>query len=67
MHSGTDENWMSEQKVSRHRNGTLWRLGYPGTPVKFTQSQKRYVLKSEQETIRARISQKSLDHFAIDR
>lgn len=63
LYSGVDANWMDEAKSTRHRDGTLWRLGRAGRPVKFTQPQQRAVIASEVERIRARISGASLRVF----
>lgn len=64
LYAGTDPNWMDPEKVTYHRNGTLWCLGYPGTPVKFKQNQKRAVVKDELIQIQNRISQESIAKFA---
>ncbi len=63
LYAGTDPNWMDPEKVTYHRNGTLWRLGYPGTPVKFKQAQKRAVVKDELTLIQGRISPESIAKF----
>lgn len=61
MHEGSDPNWMSQDKTSHYRNGAIYRLGSPGNPVSFSQKQKRYVTRSEVETIRSRISQEAIE------
>lgn len=61
--AGDDPNWMDPDKVSRYRAGTLWILGQPGKPVKFTQPQKRAVTNEELATIRARFSPEAVTRF----
>jgi hypothetical protein len=57
---GQDPNWMNPARISRHRNGTLWRLGRPGRPFAFYQREQRAVRLPELELIRSRISESSL-------
>jgi hypothetical protein len=60
LYAGADANWMDPKKTTYHRNGTVWRLGALGKPLKFTQKQQRAVVKDELLRIQKRISSASV-------
>ena len=60
MHEGVDLNWMDQHKKSHYRDAAIYRLGTLGTPISFSQKQKRYVTRLEMEKIRKTISNESI-------
>jgi hypothetical protein len=63
IYAGIDPNWMDPNRQTFHRDGTLWRLGSSGHPVRFRQQQQRAVTKAELLRIQGRISPKSMSAF----
>jgi hypothetical protein len=61
LYAGRDPNWMDASKVSRYRDGTIWRMGSPGRPFRHTQQQQRAITKEELTQVQSRISKASID------
>lgn len=66
LHAGEDPNWMNESKVSRYRDGTVWRLGRKGSPFRHKQQQQRAIGKEELDQVRSRISTGSIAALVDD-
>jgi hypothetical protein len=61
LYAGTDDNWMNPSKVSRYRDGTIWRLGRRSQPFRHRQQQQRAISKEELTQVQTRISRASID------
>ena len=60
LHAGSDANWMDASKLSRYRDGTIWRLGRPGRPFRHRQQQQRSITPEELAVVRSRVSASSI-------
>lgn len=61
LYAGEDPNWMDASKISRYRDGTIWRMGRPGSPFRHRQQQQRAITKAELTQVQSRVSRPSID------
>lgn len=61
LYAGYDPNWMDASKISRYRDGTIWRMGRPGNPFRHSQQQQRAITREELAQVQSRVSRTSID------